>query len=151
MTLSSDYSPDPESEREQNVMQTTSSLEVALAVWRRRKWRAALILAFLLSAIIPIVKGLPNIYESTATVLVQYHQTPESLAGPLAADDLETRLHTISQQIMSRARLYEPTGKLDAPTLQKLGLGSEIAGRAAPLPSQQTQGTPASHAPQQTP
>lgn len=43
------------------------------------------------------------------------------------------------------------TGKLDAPTLQKLGLGSEIAGRAAPLPLPQTQGTPASHAPQQTP
>ncbi len=28
------------------------------------------------------------------------------------------------------------TGKLDALTLQKLGLGSEVAGRAAPLPSQ---------------
>jgi peptidoglycan hydrolase-like protein with peptidoglycan-binding domain len=27
-----------------------------------------------------------------------------------------------------------PTGKLDAPTLQKLGLGSEIAGRGAPRP-----------------
>ena len=30
------------------------------------------------------------------------------------------------------------TGKLDAPTLQKLGLGSEIAGRAAPWPPAQT-------------
>jgi len=27
-----------------------------------------------------------------------------------------------------------PTGKLDAPTLQKLGLGSETAGLAAPTP-----------------
>ena len=43
------------------------------------------------------------------------------------------------------------TGKLDALTLQKLGLGSEIAGRAAPLPLPQTQGRPASGAPQQTP
>jgi peptidoglycan hydrolase-like protein with peptidoglycan-binding domain len=34
------------------------------------------------------------------------------------------------------------TGKLDALTLQKLGLGSEIAGRAAPLPTPQTHGTP---------
>jgi peptidoglycan hydrolase-like protein with peptidoglycan-binding domain len=41
-----------------------------------------------------------------------------------------------------------PTGKLDALTLQKLGLGSEIAGRAAPLP--QTQGATASTQ-QQTP
>jgi peptidoglycan hydrolase-like protein with peptidoglycan-binding domain len=32
-----------------------------------------------------------------------------------------------------------PTGKLDALSLQKLGLGSEIAGRAAPLPLPQTQ------------
>jgi peptidoglycan hydrolase-like protein with peptidoglycan-binding domain len=34
------------------------------------------------------------------------------------------------------------TGKLDALSLQKLGLGSEIAGRAAPLPTPQTHGTP---------
>lgn len=32
-----------------------------------------------------------------------------------------------------------PTGKLDALSLQKLGLGSEIAGRGAPLPLPQTQ------------
>lgn len=32
-----------------------------------------------------------------------------------------------------------PTGKLDALSLQKLGLGSEIAGRGAPLPVPQTQ------------
>ena len=44
-----------------------------------------------------------------------------------------------------------PTGKLDALTLQKLGLGSEIAGRAAPLPPPQPQGAPASGQPQQTP
>ncbi len=30
-----------------------------------------------------------------------------------------------------------PSGKLDAPSLQKLGLGSEIAGRAAPRPPAQ--------------
>jgi peptidoglycan hydrolase-like protein with peptidoglycan-binding domain len=41
------------------------------------------------------------------------------------------------------------TGKLDALTLQKLGLGSEIAGRAAPLPLSQSQ--PSSTEPQQTP
>jgi peptidoglycan hydrolase-like protein with peptidoglycan-binding domain len=33
-----------------------------------------------------------------------------------------------------QANGLSPTGKLDAPTLQKLGLGSEIAGRAAPRP-----------------
>lgn len=43
------------------------------------------------------------------------------------------------------------TGKLDAPTLQKLGLGSEIAGRAAPLPPQQTPAGNPSAGQQQTP
>ena len=41
-----------------------------------------------------------------------------------------------------------PTGKLDALSLQKLGMGSEIAGRAAPL--HQTPAVPASPQ-QQTP
>jgi peptidoglycan hydrolase-like protein with peptidoglycan-binding domain len=40
------------------------------------------------------------------------------------------------------------TGKLDALTLQKLGLGSEIAGRAAPWPSHTPEAT---GSPQQTP
>lgn len=43
------------------------------------------------------------------------------------------------------------TGKLDALTLQKLGLGSEIAGRAAPLPMPQSPSAPPSAEPQQTP
>jgi peptidoglycan hydrolase-like protein with peptidoglycan-binding domain len=43
------------------------------------------------------------------------------------------------------------TGKLDALTLQKLGMGSEIAGRAAPLPLPQSQSAPSPTQPQQTP
>ena len=43
------------------------------------------------------------------------------------------------------------TGKLDALTLQKLGLGSEIAGRAAPLAVTQPQSTTPSAQQQQTP
>src|SRR5689334_7814893 len=43
------------------------------------------------------------------------------------------------------------TGKLDALSLQKLGLGSEIAGRAAPLPATQPQSTTPSAQQQQTP
>jgi peptidoglycan hydrolase-like protein with peptidoglycan-binding domain len=43
------------------------------------------------------------------------------------------------------------TGKLDALTLQRLGMGSEIAGRAAPLPLPQSQSAPSPTEPQQTP
>ncbi len=43
-----------------------------------------------------------------------------------------------------------PTGKLDALSLQKLGLGSDIAGRAAPLPQNRAPAAPYSTQ-QQTP
>jgi peptidoglycan hydrolase-like protein with peptidoglycan-binding domain len=44
-----------------------------------------------------------------------------------------------------------PTGKLDALSLQKLGLGSEIAGRAAPAPMPQNHIAGTSAGQQQTP
>ena len=113
-----------ESQSTQSEVRTISSLEAALAVCHRRKWPALLILAAALSATVPMMQSLPNIYESTATVLVENHQTPQSLAGPWAADDLETRLRTISQQIMSRARLYE--------LITRLNLYPELRQRAAP-------------------
>ncbi len=43
----------------------------------------------------------------------------------------------------------KPIGKFDAPTLQKLGLGSEIAGRAAPRPPEPSSGPPPASRPQQ--
>jgi hypothetical protein len=46
-------------------------------------------------------------------------------------------------QKFQSANGIEPTGKLDAPSLQKLGLGSDIAGVSAPRPI-----TPASQVPQ---
>ena len=50
------------------------------------------------------------------------------------------RWNAASTEAMKRfqtAHGLTPTGKLDALSLQKLGLGSEVAGRAAPRPSAQ--------------
>ena len=47
------------------------------------------------------------------------------------------------------AHSLNPTGRLDAPTLQKLGLGSETAGLAAPLPPGGTAATSPQSTPQQ--
>src|SRR2546429_5280880 len=48
---------------------------------------------------------LPNTYQSTATVLVDRQQVPENFVQPTVTSALETRLHTISQEILSRSRL----------------------------------------------
>ncbi len=80
-------------------------LDGLLAVWSRRKWLAILAFVFPMSAAASLLAFLPNIYRSTATVLVDRQQVPETFVQPTVTSALETRLHTISQEILSRSRL----------------------------------------------
>src|SRR2546422_548917 len=91
----------------QNAAQTTSPLEAALAVWHRRKWLGLLAFAIPLAATAGMTRSLPDLYAAPATVLVEHQQVSDRLVGPSMADELETRLQTISQEILSRARLQQ--------------------------------------------
>jgi len=66
-----------------------------------------------LSASVAVVRNLPNVYESTATLLVEHQQIPEGLVGSSAESELETRLRTTGEQILGRSRLYELITRLD--------------------------------------
>jgi protein tyrosine kinase modulator len=81
------------------------SLESLLAIWGRRKWLAILAFAAPMAAAIGLIAFLPNIYQSTVTVLVDRQQIPETFVQSTVTSALETRLHTISQDVLSRARL----------------------------------------------
>lgn len=91
----------------QNAVQTKSGLDAALAIWQRRKWLALLVFAGLLALALPVPRSLPNIYESTATVLVEHQQIPLDALGSSPDGDLETRLRMTSERIFSRSRLYD--------------------------------------------
>src|SRR2546426_1280166 len=82
-----------------------AGLDGPLAIWSRRKWLAILGFVFPMSAAASLLAFLPNIYRSTATVLVDRQQVPETFVQPTVTSALETRLHTISQEILSRSRL----------------------------------------------
>lgn len=97
----------------ENMVSTTSGLEMALAIWHRRKWLVLLVILSLLSATVAVVRRLPTIYQSTATVLVGRQQAAGGLVGPSADSGLETKLRTISEQILSRSRLYELITRFD--------------------------------------
>jgi polysaccharide chain length determinant protein (PEP-CTERM system associated) len=84
---------------------TGSGLDTALEVWARRKWLALLGFAIPMSAAVSLITFLPNIYRSTATVLVERQQIPENFVQSTVTNALETRLHTISQEVLSRSRL----------------------------------------------
>src|SRR2546422_6507031 len=81
--------------------------EQAVTTLRRRKWLALLVFVVTLSIVMSLVAFLPNIYRSTATVLVDRQQVPEAFVRSTVTSALETRLHTISQEVLSRARLED--------------------------------------------
>src|SRR5437773_5649016 len=93
--------------------QKGAGLDVVLAVWSRRKWLAILTFVAPLSAAISLIAFLPSIYRSTATVLVDRQQVPEAFVRSTVTSALETRLHTISQEILSRARLEALINRFD--------------------------------------
>jgi polysaccharide chain length determinant protein (PEP-CTERM system associated) len=87
--------------------QKGAGLEHALAIWRRRKWLALVTFVAPFCAALSLVTFLPNIYESTATVMVERQQVPEAFVKATVTSDVETRLKAISQEILSRSRLED--------------------------------------------
>src|SRR3989441_1532220 len=83
-----------------------SGLGSLLAIWSRRKWLAILAFSGPMAVGMSLVAFLPNIYRSTATVLVDRQQVPEAFVRSTVTSALETRIHTISQEILSRSRLH---------------------------------------------
>jgi polysaccharide chain length determinant protein (PEP-CTERM system associated) len=82
-------------------------LERLLAVWRRRKWLAILSFAALFSATATVTMCLPSTYQSIATVLVVGQQVPVEFVRSTVTGAVDSRLQTISQEILSRSRLEE--------------------------------------------
>ena len=81
--------------------------EAALRAWRRRKWLALLVFSATLVAAISMTVALPDVYRAAATVIVERQQVPEALVRPAITAELETRIQTIHEQVMSRARLTD--------------------------------------------
>jgi len=84
-----------------------SGLTGVLAIWSRRKWLAIIVFAAPTVAAASVISFLPNVYRSTATVLVDRQQVPEAFVRSTVTSAVETRLHTISQEVLSRSRLEE--------------------------------------------
>src|SRR5258705_9952221 len=82
-----------------------STIEVALAVWNRRGRLATVLFCALLAGSVTTALSLPGMYRSTATLFVAHPGAPEGYARMGVTGELETRLNTITEEILSRARL----------------------------------------------
>jgi len=97
------------------------SVDDYLAILRRRLW----------IIVIPAVLGpaiaygvsllLPEQYTSQTLVLVEQQKVPESYVRSVVTDELNTRLGTMREQILSRARLQ--------PIIERFGLFRDEVGR----------------------
>ena len=89
----------------QDELETGNGLEMVLDIARRRKWLAIVIFLAVTAAVFTSVQYLPDVYRSSATVLIERQQIPNEFVRSTVTSALETRLQTISQEILSRSRL----------------------------------------------
>ena len=106
----------------QNYVGKGTVLELGLDIWSRRQWLAVVVFALMLAGTASVATFLPDIYRSTATVLVERHQVPETFVRSSITGELETRLQTISHEMLSRARLED--------LITRFGLYPEMRKRA---------------------
>lgn len=80
-------------------------LEQYLAIVKRRRWHILipLFLGWLLVWTASWV--MPSTYRSETTILVQQPSMPKDYVTPNVSDDLQARLQSLTQQILSRTRL----------------------------------------------
>ncbi|PYQ07135.1 MAG: hypothetical protein DMF82_04525 [Acidobacteria bacterium] len=102
----------------------------AAAAVRRRRWPALFIFVAALTAVVSVVCFLPDVYRSSATVLVDRQQIPDELVRSTVTSGVETRLHTISQEILSRSRLEALIQRFDLyPNLRRSSSMEEVVER----------------------
>ncbi len=115
---------------DEDAPQKGVGIERLLAAWSRRKWLAVLVFALPFVAAVSLIFSMPTFYRSTAVVLVDRQQVPEAFVRPTVTSELETRLNTISQEILSRARLEALITRFGLyPGLRKEGQNEELVER----------------------
>src|SRR6266850_1175657 len=96
-----------------NEARSGSAVDRLLGVWQRRRWLGIVIFAVVAAAAGSLAAFLPDLYRAKATVLVERRQVPESFVRSSVTGELETRLQTISQEVLSRAKLEQLITRFD--------------------------------------
>ena len=81
------------------------SIGVAIAeAWRRRKW-LGLVCSLPAAAMLSLAMNLPNLYSSTATVLVEQQHIPKRFVKSSVTGEADARLNLIREKLLNRAGL----------------------------------------------
>src|SRR5438270_9575148 len=84
----------------------------AFDILRRRRILAIAIFSTVLASAWSFATYLPDLYQASAVVLVE-RPISESFVRPSVTNELESRLHVIREQILSRSRLMDLINRFD--------------------------------------
>jgi polysaccharide biosynthesis transport protein len=84
----------------------------AVEMFRRRQIVAMLVSAAVMASALSFALCLPDLYRATAIVLVE-RPIPEAFVRPTVNGELDSRLHVIKQEILSRDRLTDLITRFD--------------------------------------
>ncbi len=90
-----------------------SVVSLAIEVWGRRKWLGILFFAAPMAAALSMALSLPDLFSSTATVLVEQQQIPEGFVKSSVTGEADTRLHMIREKLLNRASLLALVTRFD--------------------------------------
>ncbi len=76
-----------------------------LAILRRRKWQMAIPAVLILAVSIGLAFGLPSIYQSEATILIEQQEVPTDLVRSTVTSYAGERIQFISQSVMTTENL----------------------------------------------
>lgn len=87
--------------------------EQILEILLRRRW--FIIVPFCIAMVVGIYMAitLPKIYEANTLILVQPQKVPTNYVQSIVSSDIDSRISTISQQIMSRSNLEKIIDRFD--------------------------------------
>ncbi|HEV8711648.1 MAG TPA: GNVR domain-containing protein [Candidatus Binatia bacterium] len=80
-------------------------LSLLMDMLRRRKWVALMSFVATLAFTVSFIAFLPDVYTSSALILVEGSQISEDFLHPIGRMPMQQRLYSISQQALSRSRL----------------------------------------------
>lgn len=81
------------------------SLSDYLAILRRRKWQMALVTFVMLLLSVSLAFGLPAIYRSGATILIEQQEIPQELVRSTVTTYANQRIQIISQRVMTSSNM----------------------------------------------
>jgi polysaccharide biosynthesis transport protein len=106
-----------------------SVVSFAVEVWGRRKWLGLFLFAVPMAAALSLALSLPDLYSSTATVLVE-QAIPEAFVKSTVTGEGDKRLHMIREKLLNRASLLALVTRFDLyPELRKRAHEEAVAER----------------------